>query len=80
MQVAEQEILWLLRHMLFIRGGAKGVPGGPLPPQNFAWSSQWPPQNFPRDVRRSRSLSESPTQTIDSSPCYKTGPSSGPLK
>ena len=28
--------------------------------------------------RRSRSLSESPTQTIDSSPCCKTGPSSGP--
>jgi len=26
----------------------------------------------------SRSLSESPTQTIDSSPCCKTGPSSGP--
>ena len=25
-----------------------------------------------------RSLSESPTQTIDSSPCCKTGPSSGP--
>jgi len=24
------------------RGGARGVPGGPLPPQNFAW----PPQNF----------------------------------
>jgi len=30
--------------------------------------------------RRSRSLSESPTQTIDSSPCCKTGPSSGPPK
>jgi len=28
----------------------------------------------------SRSLSESPTQTIDSSPCCKTGPSSGPPK
>ena len=45
-----------------------------LPPKKFAW----PPQNFSRDVRRSRSLSESPTQTIDSSPCCKTGPSSGP--
>jgi len=27
-----------------------------------------------------RSLSESPTQTIDSSPCCKTGPTSGPPK
>jgi len=30
--------------------------------------------------RGSRSLSESPTQTTDSSPCCKTGPSSGPPK
>ena len=24
----------------------EGCQGGPLPPQNFAWPSQWPPQNF----------------------------------
>jgi len=36
-----------------------------------------PPQNFPRDVM---SLHWSPTQTIGSSPCCKTGPSSGPPK
>ena len=52
------------------RGGARGVPGGPLPPKNFAWA----PQKF------FRSLSESPTQTIGSSPCCKTGSSSGPPK
>jgi len=28
------------------RGGARGVPEGPLPPQSFAWPPQWPPQNF----------------------------------
>ena len=59
------------------RGGARGVPGGATAPQNFAWPSQWPPQNFPRDVM---ALHWSPTQTIDSSPCCKTGPSSGPPK
>ena len=54
------------------RGGARGVPGGELSPQNFAWPPKCPP--------KIRSLSESPTQTIDSSPCCKTGPSSGPPK
>ena len=49
------------------RGGARGCQGGHCPP-NFAW----PPQKF------FTSFSESPTQTIDSSPCCKTGPSSGP--
>ena len=43
--------------------------GGPLPPQILPG----PPKFF-------RSLSESPTQTIDSSPCCKTSPSSGPPK
>ena len=52
------------------RGGARGVPGGPLPPQILP-----APPNFPRDVMP---LHWSPTQTIDSSPCCKTGPSSGP--
>jgi len=58
-----------------------GCQGGPLTPQNFAW-----PPSSPHKVFRvtschwSRSLSESPTQTIDSSPCCKTGPSSGPSK
>jgi len=41
-----------------------------VPPPQFCLA----PQNF------FRSLSESPTQTIDSSPCCKTGPSSGPPK
>jgi len=27
------------------RGRARGVPGGPLPPQNFACLPQWFPQN-----------------------------------
>ena len=57
--------------MVVSRGGARGLPGGPLPPQNFAW----PQKNFPRDVMP---LHWRPTQTIDSSPCCKTGPSSGP--
>ena len=59
-----------------IRGGARVVPGGHSPP-NFAWPPQWLSQNFPGDVM---SLHWSPTQTIDSSPCCKTGPSSGPPK
>jgi len=47
-----------------------GCQRGTLPPQIFRVTScHW-----------SRSLSESPTQTIDSSPCCKTGPSSGPPK
>ena len=57
------------------RGGARGCQGGPLPPKNFAGPPQWPSQN---QVSFCRSLSESPTQTIDSSPCCKTGPSSAP--
>jgi len=36
----------LLSIWLELRGGARGVPGGPLPAQNFAWPPQWPPQNF----------------------------------
>jgi len=58
-------------HLLWTGAELGGCQGWPLPPQNFAW----PPQNFPRDVM---SLHWSPTQTIDSSPCCKTGPSSGP--
>jgi len=54
-----------------------GCQGGPLPLQNFVWPPQWPPQNFPRD---DMPLHWSPTQTTDSSPCCKTGPSSGPPK
>ena len=26
------------------RGGARRVPGVPLPPKNFAWPPQWPPK------------------------------------
>jgi len=52
------------------RGGARGARGATAP-QNFAWPPSGPPKFF-------RSFSESPTQTIDSSPCCKTGPSSGP--
>ena len=54
------------------RPGAElgGCQGGHCPPKIFRVTScHW-----------SRSLSESPTQTIDSSPCCKTGPSSGPPK
>jgi len=58
---------------LRVRGGARGVPGGPLPPKILPGHPSDPPKFF-------RSLSESPTQTIDSSPCYKTGPFSGPPK
>jgi len=50
-------------------GGARGR-GGHFPPM-FWLTPKCPPKYF-------RSLSESPTQTIDSSPCCKTGPSSGP--
>ena len=49
-----------------------GYHGGNCP-QNFTWSPSGPPKFF-------RSLSKSPTQTINSSPCCKTGPSSGPPK
>jgi len=56
----------LLTHDCYTYAGAElgGCQEGPLPPQNF-----------PRDVMP---LHWSPTQTIDSSPCCKTGPSSGP--
>ena len=53
-----------------------GCQGGHCPPKILP-GPQWPPQNFPRDVM---SLHWSPTQTTDSSPCCKTGPSSGPPK
>ena len=53
------------------RGGARGVPGGQLPPKILPGPPVAPSRFF-------RSSSESPTQTIDSSPCCKTGPSSGP--
>jgi len=35
-----------------LKAGAElgGCQWEPLPPQNFAWPPQWPPQNFPRDV------------------------------
>ena len=56
------------------RGGARGATA----PPKYCLDPPKAPKNFPRDVRRSRSLSESPTQTIDSSPCCKTGPSSAP--
>jgi len=29
-----------------LRGGARGVPGGPLPPKNFAWPPSGPPKIF----------------------------------
>jgi len=50
-----------------------GCQGGHCPPK-FCLA---PPVASPNVFR---SLSESPTQTIDSSPCGKTGPSSGPPK
>jgi len=54
------------------RGGAWGVPGGHCPTKILP-GPPVPPKNFPRDVM---SLHWSPTQSIDSSPCCKTGPSS----
>jgi len=66
---------------MLLRAGTRGVPGGATAPQNFAWPSQWPPKIFRvTSCHWCRSLSGSPTQTIDSSPCCKTGPSSGPPK
>ena len=56
------------------RGGARGVPGGASAPPKFCLAPPVAPSKF------FRSSSESPTQTIDSSPCCKTGPSSGPPK
>ena len=50
-----------------------GCQGGYYPPKFCLSPPVAPPKFF-------RSLSESPTQTIDSSPCCKTGPSSGPPK
>jgi len=55
------------------RGGASGCQDGHCPPKILPGPSSGPPKFF-------RSHSESPTQTIDSSPCCKTGPSSGPPK
>jgi len=37
------QFLMISRHAGAELGGCQG---GPLPPQNFAWPSQWPPQNF----------------------------------
>jgi len=63
------------------RGGARGVPGEATAPPNFACPPSGPPKIFRvTSCHWSRSLSESPTQTIHSSPCCKTGPSSGPFK
>ena len=50
------------------RGGARGYQGVYCTPKIFRVTS----------CHRSMSFSESPTQTIDSSPCCKTGPSSAP--
>jgi len=50
-------------------------PGGATDPPKFCLAPPVVPQNFPRDVMP---LHRSPTQTVDSSPCCKTGPSSGP--
>jgi len=73
-------VLYIITIVLasFICAGAelRGCQGGHCPLKIFALP-QWPPQNFPRDVM---SLHWSPTQTIDSYPCCKTGPSSGPPK
>jgi len=52
-----------------------GCQGGPLPPKNFAWPRQCPPKIFRvTSCHWSRSLSESPTQTIDSSLVAKLAP------
>ena len=55
------------------RGGPGGCQGGPMPPKILP-APPVAPQKF------CRSLSESPTQTMDSSPCCKTVPSSVPPK
>ena len=52
-------------------GGFQG--GANDPPKFYLVPPVAPPKFF-------RSFSESPTQTINSSPCCKTGPSSGPPK
>ena len=36
----------LIKEILLVRGGARGVPGGPLPPKNFAWPPSGPPKIF----------------------------------
>jgi len=65
----------------FHPGAELGSARGATAPQKFCHcppkilSSQCHPQNFPLDVMP---LHWSPTQTTDSSPCCKTGPSSGP--
>ena len=62
----------------WVRGGARVVPGGHYPPK-FCLAPPVTPKIFRvTSCHWSRSLAESPTQTIDSSPCCKTGPSSGP--
>jgi len=58
---------------LYTGAGLGGCQEGPLPPKILPGPPSGPPKFF-------RSLSESPTQTIDSSPCCKTSPSSGPPK
>ena len=66
---------WAAAAHTAIRGRvrARGCQGGTAPPK-FCPA---PPVALPKFFR---SLSESPTQTIDSSPCCKAGPSSGPPK
>jgi len=58
------------------RGRAKGVPGGPLPPQNFCFTPVAPPKfSTWRHVTALKSYTDHWQL-----PCCKTGPSSGPPK
>jgi len=65
----------LLRELRYAQPGAElgGARGATAPPK-FCLAPPVAPPKF------LRSFFESPTQTIDSSPCCKTGPSSGPPK
>ena len=62
------------------RGGARGMPEGATAPPKFCLPPQILPAPPVAPPKFFRSLSESPTQTIDSSTCCKTGPSSDPPK
>ena len=53
------------------RDGARGVPGGGTALPKFCLAPQWPPKIF-------QALSESPTQTIDSSLAAKLAPPVAP--
>ena len=66
--------IWVEKTSSGNQGRKSGDARGATSPQKFCLA---PPVALPKFFR---SLSESPTQTIDSSPCCKAGPSSGPPK